>query len=87
MSRPAAEIILSIEVDDFNGIDVLTAPGLYTVLYKDKPINLKHRYWNAQGEFKKYTRTTYSNNKAAINLCKKLNNLFNTTDFTVVKIL
>ena len=75
------------EIDEFTGIDILTATALYTVLYKDKPINLKNRYWNARGEFKKYTRTTYPNDKPAINLCKKLNDLFNTTEFTVKKII
>jgi hypothetical protein len=87
MSRPAAEIILSTEVDDFNGIDVLTASALYTVLYKDRPINLKTRYWNARGEFKKYLRTTYPSIKPAENLANKLNLQFNCSDFTAKKII
>lgn len=87
MSRPSAETILTTQVDDFLGVDILSATALYTVLYKDKPINVKSRHWNEHGEFKKYTRTTYPSPKPAVNLAKKLNKLFFTTDFTVAKIL
>ena len=41
MSRPPAETLLSTLLDDFTGIEVLAAQGLWAVLYKDKPINLK----------------------------------------------
>jgi hypothetical protein len=87
MARPGAEILLSRQLDDFTGIEVLSAQGLWTVLYKDKSINLKTKYWTERGELKKYVRTTYPNKKPADNLAKKLNKDFFTNDFTVVKIL
>jgi hypothetical protein len=87
MARPRATTLLSTQIDDFAGIEILAATSLYTVLYKLEPINVKNKYWNARGEFKKYTRTTYPSVKPAENLAKKLNELFFTTDFTVAKIL
>jgi hypothetical protein len=87
MSRPKAQTLLSTQIDDFNGIEILAATSLYTVLYKQQPINIKNKYWSARGEFNKYTKTTYPNKKPAENLAKKLNELFFTTDFTVAKIL
>jgi len=87
MSRPPAETLLSIHLDDFNSMEILSAQGLWAVLYKDKPINLKTETWTERGQLKKYVRTTYPNKKPADNLAKKLNKDFFTNDFSVVKIL
>ncbi len=87
MARPSATTLLSTQIDDFTGVDILTAKGLWAVLYKDQPINVKLRYWNAQGEFKKYNRATYPSLSPAIKLRDKLNKLYFTTEFTVKKVL
>ncbi|CAB4134864.1 hypothetical protein UFOVP281_15 [uncultured Caudovirales phage] len=87
MARPGAEILLSRQLDDFTGIEVLDAEGLYAVLYKDLPFNLKTESWTERGQLKKYVRTTYPNKKPAENLAAKLNKDFFTTEFSVVKIL
>jgi len=87
MARPPATILLSRQLDDFTGIEVLDAQGLYAVLYKDLPFNLKTESWTERGELKKYVRTTYPNKKPADNLAKKLNKDFFTTEFTVRKII
>jgi len=87
MARPGAEILLSRQLDDFNKIEVLDAQGLYAVLYKNKPINLKTENWTERGQLKKYVRTTYPNVRPAENLAAKLNRDFFTSEFTVVKIL
>jgi hypothetical protein len=87
MARPPATILLSRQLDDFNGVEVLDAQGLYAVLYKDLPFNLKTESWTERGQLKKYVRTTYPNKKPAENLAAKLNKDFFTTEFTVSKIL
>jgi hypothetical protein len=87
MARPGATIILSTQIDDFTGCDILSAQGLWAVLYKDQPINLKTRYWSERGEINKYLKVVYPNKKPADNLAKKLNKDFFTNDFSVVKIL
>jgi len=87
MARPGAEILLSTQLDDFTGCDILLAPGLWAVLYKQQPINLKTRYWGERGELKKYLKVVYPNAKPAENLAKKLNRDFFTDDFSVKKII
>ena len=87
MARPGATILLSRQLDDFNSVEVLSAPGLYAVLYKDQPFNLKTEHWTERGELKKYLKVVYPNLAPAENLAKKLNRDFFTDEFTVAKIL
>jgi hypothetical protein len=87
MARPPATTLLSTQVDDFTGIDILSAQGLWAVLYKQQPINLKTRYWSQRGELNKYLKVVYPNARPAENLAKKLNKDFFTTEFTVKKII
>ena len=87
MARPPATILLSRHLDDFNTVEVLDAEGLYAVLYKDRPFNLKTNHWTEKGELKKYLKVVYPNQAPADNLAKKLNKDFYTEDFSVVKIL
>ena len=78
---------MSTRTDDFNQIDVLSAQGLWAVVYQNKAINLRTQTMTIQGEVLKYTRTAYPSPAPARILAKKLNTKFMTTDFTVVKIL
>jgi len=87
MTRPSANIIIKTEVTDFLDVDILEAVGLYAVLYKDKPFNIRQRYWSSQGEMIKYPKIVYPSLAAARNLAKKLNQQFFTEDFTVKKII
>ncbi len=87
MARPSAEILLSTQLDDFTGCDILAAQGLWAVLYRQQPINLKTSYWGERGEINKYLKVVYPNAKPAENLAKKLNKDFFTTEFTVKKII
>jgi len=87
MARPGATTLLSRQLDDFNSVEVLDAQGLYAVLYKELPFNLKTLHWTEKGELKKYLKVVYPNAKPAENLAKKLNKDFFTTEFTVKKII
>jgi hypothetical protein len=87
MARPPATTLLSTELDDFTGCDILSAPGLWAVLYKQQPFNLKTRYWSERGELNKYLRVVYPNAKPAKNLAEKLNKDFFTNEFSVRKII
>ena len=87
MARPPAETIISTNVSDFDSIDIMTASGLWAVLYKDQPISFRTRRWTAQGETRKYIKTVFPSPAPAKNLAKKLNAKFITTDFSVKKIL
>ena len=87
MARPGGEIIAKTQVDDYYGIDIIVAQGQWTVLYKDQPVNIRQRHWRISGEKPKYIRTSYPSEKPAVNLAKKLNKYFFTSEFTVKKIL
>ena len=87
MARPSATILVSRHLDDFNSTEVLDAQGLYAVLYKDRPFNLKTTHWTEKGELKKYLKVVYPNRSPADNLAAKLNRDFFTEDFTVKKII
>ena len=87
MARPPATILLSTQLDDFTGCDILSAQGLWAVLYRDQPINLKTRYWSERGELNKYLKVVYPNAAPAENLAKKLNQDFLTDEFSVRKII
>jgi hypothetical protein len=87
MARPQAEILLTTNQTDTLTTDVMAAQGLWAVLYKDKPVNVRNRYWTDRGETIKYTKSVYPYSAPAKNLAEKLNAMYYTEDFTVVKIL
>ena len=87
MSRPKPHVLLSKELTDVTGIDILRATSLYAVLYKLQPINIKQRYFCISGAINKYPKTVFTNRAPAENLAKKLNREFLSEDFTVTKIL
>lgn len=87
MARPSASIIISTQLNDQLGIDILQAPGQWIVLYKEQPVNIRQRYWDIKGELPKYMRTSFPNANPAQRLAAKLNAAFFTEDFTVKKII
>jgi hypothetical protein len=87
MSRPPPTILLTKELTDVTGIDVLAATKLYAVLYKNQPINLKQRYFCISGAINKYPKSVFTNAAPAENLAEKLNTEFDTLDFSVRQIL
>ena len=87
MVRPAAEILLSTQETDCIGWDILKAEGQWIVLYKDQPVSIRSRHWTIEGENPKYRRTSYPLENSAEKFAAKLNEIFQTTEFTVRKIL
>ena len=87
MARPKPEILNTTAVSDFLSLDILAAEHLYTVLYNNQSINIRQRYWTAQGETVKYLKPTYASLASAENLAKKLNKDFYTNKFTVKEII
>jgi len=87
MPRPKPTILLSTEYEDINQLDILAAEGLWTVVYKDQPINVRKTLMTILGESFKYQRGTYPSPAPARILAEKLNQIFYCTDFAVVKVL
>ena len=65
---------------------VLDAEAIWAVFYKDKPFNLKSSNMLTNYPGPKYKKTSFSNPGHAHNLAKKLNDMFKSKDFTVVKL-
>ena len=81
--RPSPIILLE-PPRDTNKIDkVVASDGIWAVYYQNRPINLKSESTIAFTP-PKYKNVSFSNKGHAINLAKKLNKQFNTTDFTAV---
>lgn len=88
MSRPKPSILLEyINKKTYKSEQVLQSEAIWAVFYKKEPFNLKSSNMLTNYPGPKYKKTSFSNPGHAINLAKKLNDLFNCTDFTVVKLI
>ena len=65
---------------------IVEAAGIWAVVLDGQPINLKSSHYLSNDTVPKYKKTSFSNPGHAINLAKKLNSMFNSSDFQVVKL-
>ena len=87
MSRPKPTVVLeNINRKTYKSEQVLEADAIWAVFYKDKPFNLKSSNTLTNYPGPKYKKGSFSNPGHAHNLAKKLNDLFTSEDFTVVKL-
>lgn len=85
MSRPRPNIILEhVDKKTYKTEQIIVSDGIWAVYYQGKPFNLKSGNKLIAYPGPKYKKTSFSNPGHAHNLSRKLNKLFNTTDFTVV---
>ncbi len=86
MPRPKPNIIIEhFNEGDFKSEQILESEAIWAVFYKRKPFNLKTTSDGFNYPGPKYKKVSFSNPGHAITLAKKLNTLFNCTDFTVMK--
>jgi hypothetical protein len=87
MSRPKPTVILSHSVP-FTGKteQVLAATAIYAVFYDGRPINVKSTLPNLGIPQTKYRKSSFSNSGHAFNLAERLNTMFATTLFSVVRL-
>ncbi|MEK9907314.1 MAG: hypothetical protein VW540_05995 [Gammaproteobacteria bacterium] len=87
MSRPKPTVIIEyIDKKSYKSEQILDAEAIWAVFYDDKPFNLKSSNILTSYPGPKYKKTSFSNPGHALNLSKKLNSLFNTEKFSVVKL-
>ena len=87
MSRPKPTVVLEhVNKKTYKSEQVLDAEAIWAVFFKDKPFNLKSSNVLTNYPGPKYKKVSFSNPGHAHNLAKKLNDLFNYEDFTVVKL-
>ena len=87
MSRPKPTIILEhTNRETYKVEQILESDAIWAVFFKDKPFNLKSGSAVSSYPGPKYKKVSFSNPGHAHNLAKKLNTLFNTEEFNVVKL-
>jgi len=87
MSRPKPKVLLEYTNSaTYKCEQVLDAEAIWAVFYKDKPFNLKSSNMLTNYPGPKYKKTSFSNPGHAHNLAKKLNEMFKSKDFSVVKL-
>ena len=87
MSRPKPKILLEYaNKENYKVEQVLEAEAIWAVFYKGNPFNLKSGSLVASYPGPKYKKVSFSNPGHAHNLAKKLNKMFKTQDFQVVKL-
>lgn len=87
MSRPKPEILLeSINKQTYKAEQILSADAIYSVFYKNKPINLRVLNKLVSYPGPKYKKVSFSNSGHAFNLSERMNKLFDTEDFQVIKL-
>ena len=84
MSRPKPTVLLEyIDKKTYRAEQVLDADAIWAVFYNGKPFNLKSSNSITNYPGPKYKKVSFSNPGHAHNLAKKLNEMFNTDEFSV----
>lgn len=88
MARPKPSVVLQwTDPKTYKAEEVLKAFAIYAVFYDGKPINLRSIPNRLTDETSpKYKKVSFSNSGHAFNLAEKLNHMFKTTKFQVVKL-
>jgi hypothetical protein len=87
MSRPKPKVLLEhVSKESFKVEQILESDAIWAVFYQNRPFNLKSSNLIASYPGPKYKKVSFSNPGHAKNLAKKLNKLFKTNEFNVVKL-
>jgi len=87
MSRPKPKVLLEhVNKKTYKSEQILEADAIWAVFYKGEPFNLKSSNSLTSYPGPKYKKVSFSNPGHALNLAKKLNSLFDSTEFKVVKL-
>lgn len=87
MSRPKPKVLLEFANKDTYKVEqILESEAIWAVFYQNKPFNLKSGSMVSSYPGPKYKKVSFSNPGHAYNLAKKLNRMFKSEEFTVVKL-
>jgi hypothetical protein len=87
MSRPKPKVLLEYVNKENHKIEqILESDAIWAVFYKGAPFNLKSGSMILSYPGPKYKKVSFSNPGHAHNLAKKLNRMFKTSDFQVVRL-
>jgi hypothetical protein len=84
--RTKPTVILKHVAEDLKSIEVVEAYHTWSIFYKGRPIQIK-TIANVEFDYPgpKYIRVNFQNRAHALRLRDKMNALFKSTDFTVVR--
>ena len=87
MSRPKPTVLLeAINKHSYKAEQVLEAEAIYSVFFNGQPINLRSLSKVVSYPGPKYKKVSFSNPGHAFNLAERLNKIFSTDGFQVVKL-
>src|SRR6056300_1741230 len=87
MSRPKPEVLLeAVNKHTHKAEQILNADAIYSVFYQGSPINLRTLSTIVSYPGPKYKKVSFSNPGHAFNLAERLNRIFKSDDFKVVKL-
>lgn len=88
MSRPKPVVLLEyLDRKLFRVEQILESEAIWAVYYQGRPFNLRSGSTVSSYPCPKYKKVSFSNPGHAFGLARKLNRLFKTTDFTVVRLV
>jgi hypothetical protein len=88
MARPKPTILLEyVNPKTYKSEQVLKAEAVYAVFYDNQPINLRSLNTLINYPGPKYKKASFQNSGHAFNLAEKLNKIFKTAKFHVVKLI
>lgn len=88
MSRPKPTVLLeAVNKHSYKAEQVLSADAIYSVYYNNSPINLRTLNTLVNYPGPKYKKVSFSNPGHAFNLRDRLNRIFQTDLFVVVKLV
>ena len=88
MARPKPKILMEFtDPKSYRSEQILDADAIYAVFHDGKPINLRSLNSLVNFPGPKYKKVSFSNSGHAFNLATRLNKLFKTDKFSVVKLL
>jgi hypothetical protein len=86
MSRPKPTILLqAVNKHTYKAEEVLVAEAIFSVFYDGNPINLRTQNTLVSYPGPKYKKVSFSNSGHAFNLAARLNKMFDTDKFQVLR--
>lgn len=83
MSRPKPTVLMSALQSNDTSLEVCEASGVYAIAYRGRPVKIRTRQKDMYDGYK-YGKSSFPEPGHAINLARKLNQLFNTDEFSVI---